>query len=75
MILIERGKAYWEIAKRCRHHRASNPAIVPTAVRDMERLFAVTGSDAVRRRITSFISANRTKPPGNFPPNDGPRYA
>ena len=75
MILYEQGLKYWQIAKRCRSHRDANPRIVPTAVRDMERLQAETHSPAVLRRINMFIAANRSKPQGSPPTNDGPRYA
>lgn len=75
MILHEQGKAYWQIASRCRAHRDTNPAIVPTAVRDMERLLASTRSQAVIRRINTFIAANQRKPPSNTPPSGGPRVA
>jgi len=74
-VIFEVGKPYWEIAKRFHTHRATSKMIGPTAVRDMERLQNETHSDAVRKRISGFITRNRTKPPGSLPPNDGPRYA
>lgn len=74
MILYEQGKAYWEVARRYHTHR-SNPAIKPTAVRDMQRLQQQTHSAAVLRRINTFITAHQTQPPGNFPGGSGPRYA
>jgi hypothetical protein len=74
MQLFEHGLEYWRVAKRCRSHREANPAIVPTAIRDMQRLLP-TASPAVARRISSFIAANQPKPPRNSPPSDGPRVA
>ena len=71
MILIERGLAYWTIAKRCRQH----PHIRATAVRDMQRLQQETGSQAVLKRINNFIAGHRTQPPGGSPNDSGPRYA
>ena len=75
MILYETGKAYWEVAKRFHAHRNTSPMIKPTAVRDMQRLQATVRSQAVLRRINSFIMANQQKPPGKNPDGDGPRYA
>jgi hypothetical protein len=75
MIFYDSALEYWKIAKRCRAHRETNPAIVPTAVRDMQRLLADGCTEAVRKRVNSFIAANRTKPPRDLPPSGGPRYA
>lgn len=71
MLLYEQGKPYWEVARRFHAHR-DNPAIHPTAVRDMQRIQQSTTSPAVQRRVASFIARHQTKPPSN---NDGPRVA
>lgn len=69
MILYETGKAYWTIAQRFHAHR-DNPTMRVTAVREMNELLPATKSEAVQRRITSFVSRNqlRRKPLGFNPP-------
>lgn len=70
MILYEQGKRYWEVARRYHLHRTTSTTIKPTAVRDMRRLQQETHSQAVLRRINTFIAAHQTQPPPT-----GPRYA
>lgn len=69
------GKEYWTIAKRFYLHRATNPMIRPVAVRDLLKLRPAIYSDAVRRRVSSFIARNQGVSPGNDSGGAGPRAA
>jgi hypothetical protein len=74
-VIFYTSKAYWEIARRYHSHRKTSPFIGPTAVRDMTRLQQEVHSQAVLRRINSFISAHHQTPPGKTPDGGGPQLA
>ncbi len=57
--------SYWVICKRFHAHRKTNPIMRPAALRDMTQLAATTKSEAVLRRVNSFISANQRSLTGN----------
>lgn len=66
MELYDSALPYWLICRRFNQFKRTNPAMKSAALFDMNRLRQHTKSDAVIRRVNSFISVNR--PP--LPPND-----
>ena len=61
------GQEYWKIVNRVNRHRG-NKRIIPLAVFELRRLG--TKSEAVRRRVQSFLTTHQSAPPSNSP-NDG----
>lgn len=59
MELYDTALPYWLICRRFNHYKQTNPAMRSAAVFDMGRLRQHTKSDAVIRRVNSFISRNQ----------------
>ena len=62
MTLYEQGVEYWRIAKRF-HANRQFKAMKPVAVSDMLVLAQSTRSEAVKRRIHSFVALHNGAPP------------
>jgi hypothetical protein len=65
MELYDTALSYWVICKRFNAHKKTNPIMRPAALRDMNALLETTKSDAVTRRVNSFIAANQRPLRGN----------
>lgn len=72
---LDQGREYWLICKRFNAWIRTNPGIRAVAIGDMIKLRERTTSDAVIRRINSFIARNQVQSPGNNGGNGGPRVA
>lgn len=70
--IIYEGQGYWTIVRRFNLHR-SNKTIKPLAIFEMRRLN--TKSEAVKRRVQSFLSMHHNDPPSSSPNGGGPRVA
>lgn len=69
------GRDYWLICKRFNAFKRQNPGIRSAALNDMRKLYQSCPSDAVKRRITTFIFHNQQQSPGNNGGSGGPRRA
>lgn len=65
MELYDSALPYWVICRRFNAHKKTNPIMRPAALRDMKLLLQDTKSDAVIRRVNSFITANQRTLTGN----------
>jgi hypothetical protein len=66
--IIYDGQEYWKIVTRVNRHR-ENSNIRPIAIFEMRRLGV--RSEAVRRRVQSFIAKHQSAPPSNSPKGGG----